>query len=165
VIGNDIVDLALAKKESNWQRKGFLDKIFTLQEQLRIKSSEKPELMVWNLWSRKEAAYKIYNRYSQLRVFNPFQIECFDEIVETNFVYGKATCENQFYYTKTEINSNYIYTEAVCKKADFDRIIRISRPSTLKKTNGIPSYFDAINNIVKPISITHHGQFEKIITL
>ncbi len=28
MIGNDIVDLALAKKENNCQRKGFLDKIF-----------------------------------------------------------------------------------------------------------------------------------------
>ena len=27
--GNDIVDLSLAKTESNWKRKGFLEKIFT----------------------------------------------------------------------------------------------------------------------------------------
>ena len=33
MIGNDIVDLDLARKESNWKRKGFLDKIFSLQEQ------------------------------------------------------------------------------------------------------------------------------------
>ena len=39
MIGNDIVDLALAQKESNWKRKGFLDKIFTLQEQLFINLS------------------------------------------------------------------------------------------------------------------------------
>jgi lactate dehydrogenase-like 2-hydroxyacid dehydrogenase len=28
-IGNDIVDLALARKESNWKRPGYLNKIFT----------------------------------------------------------------------------------------------------------------------------------------
>ena len=36
MIGNDIVDLALAQKESNWKRKGFLNKIFTEKEQLLI---------------------------------------------------------------------------------------------------------------------------------
>jgi phosphopantetheinyl transferase (holo-ACP synthase) len=62
MIGNDIVDLSLAPKESNWKRKGFLDKIFTKNEQLRIIKSDNPENMVWNLWTRKEAAYKIFNR-------------------------------------------------------------------------------------------------------
>ena len=32
MIGNDIVDLDLARTQSNWQRKGFLDKIFTKKE-------------------------------------------------------------------------------------------------------------------------------------
>ena len=35
-IGNDIVDLNLAKTESNWQRKGFLEKQFTQKEQEEI---------------------------------------------------------------------------------------------------------------------------------
>jgi hypothetical protein len=34
VIGNDIVDLALARKESNWKRPGYLNKIFTTKELL-----------------------------------------------------------------------------------------------------------------------------------
>jgi hypothetical protein len=33
MIGNDVVDLALAQKESNWKRKGFLNKLFTSVEQ------------------------------------------------------------------------------------------------------------------------------------
>jgi phosphopantetheinyl transferase (holo-ACP synthase) len=64
VIGNDIVDLALARKESNWKRPG-LNKIFTTKEQLLISSAENPNTMVWNLWSRKRAAYKIYNRATE----------------------------------------------------------------------------------------------------
>ena len=56
MIGNDIIDLALARKESNWLRSGFLDKIFTLREKLLISNSQNPETTVWNLWSRKEAA-------------------------------------------------------------------------------------------------------------
>ena len=35
-IGNDIVDLSLAKIQSNWQRKGFLEKQFTQKEQIEI---------------------------------------------------------------------------------------------------------------------------------
>ena len=33
MIGNDIVDLNLAKTQSNWQRKGFLERQFTKKEQ------------------------------------------------------------------------------------------------------------------------------------
>ena len=36
MIGNDIIDLDVAKTESNWKRKGFLDKIFTANEQFQI---------------------------------------------------------------------------------------------------------------------------------
>jgi hypothetical protein len=32
-----------------------LDKIFTQNEQLLIATAENPDIMVWNLWSRKEA--------------------------------------------------------------------------------------------------------------
>ncbi len=64
MIGNDVVDLALAKVESNWQRKGYLDKLFTTKEQNLIFCSENPTIMVWILWSRKEAVYKIHaNRF------------------------------------------------------------------------------------------------------
>ena len=76
MIGNDIVDLALAKKESNWKRNRFLDKIFTTKEQVLIVDAENPEIMVWNLWSRKEAAYKIYNRETGIRGYFPLQLEC-----------------------------------------------------------------------------------------
>ena len=48
MIGNDVVDLALAKIESNWQRKGFLNKIFTENEKILIQKSKNQELMVWN---------------------------------------------------------------------------------------------------------------------
>ena len=62
MIGNDIVDLVQARFQSNWKRKGFVQKIFTQKEQELIFSSKNPENMVWNLWTRKESAYKIFNR-------------------------------------------------------------------------------------------------------
>ncbi|MFN7674707.1 4'-phosphopantetheinyl transferase superfamily protein, partial [Flavobacterium sp.] len=103
MIGNDIVDLALAQQESNWQRKGFLHKLFTDKEQHLILNSNNPELMVWNLWSRKEACYKIYNRASGQRVFNPIQFECEADRV----VFG-----DNIFYTQTEITPDYVYTIA-----------------------------------------------------
>jgi phosphopantetheinyl transferase (holo-ACP synthase) len=158
MIGNDIVDLALAKKESNWKRKGFVDKIFTPQEQLLIKSSVNQQIIIWNLWSRKEAAYKIYNRQTGIRKYNPIQFECFDLDLEI----GKVVFENQVFYTKTEITSEYIYTIAVSDIENFNKILTLDTTVIIQKQNGIPFYINE-NQILNPISKTNHGKFERII--
>jgi len=160
MIGNDIVDLALAKKESNWKRKGFVDKIFTLQEQLLIKSSVNQEIIIWDLWSRKEAAYKIYNRQTEIRKYNPIQFECFD----LNLEIGKVVFENQVFYTKTEITSEYIYTVAVSDIWNFNKIQTFDDAAIIQKQNGIPFYINE-NQIINPISKTNHGRFERIISI
>ena len=36
MVGNDLVDLQIAKSQSNWRRKGFLEKQFTIKEQQLI---------------------------------------------------------------------------------------------------------------------------------
>lgn len=165
MIGNDIVDLAFARKESNWKRKGFLEKIFTTNEQLLILNSQNPETTVWNLWSRKEAAYKIYNRLTQKRAFIPQQLECFDLEIKNGIIYGKVVCYNAVYFTKTIITVECIETVAVLNPEDFDKIKTIDSPKNIIKTNGIPNYFDSQNNIWKPISKSHHGRFERIVGL
>ncbi len=159
MIGNDIVDLALARKESNWNRKGFLDKIFTLQEQLLINSSKNKEIMIWTLWSRKEAAYKIYNRLTGIRKYNPIQFECLNLGIDI------VVYENQLFYTRTQMELEYVYSEAVIKQNDFDKVKSIKRPFTINKRNGCPSYLDCDCMLEKPLSITHHGRYEKIITI
>ena len=68
-IGNDIVDLKLAKSESNWERRGFLEKQFTQKEQGEILNSENSFLKVWLFWSMKEAAYKCYTQKVKERFF------------------------------------------------------------------------------------------------
>lgn len=160
MIGNDIVDLALAEKESNWKRKGFIDKIFTPQEQSLIKTSINQEIIIWNLWSRKEAAYKIYNRQTEIRKYNPIQFECFD----LNLGIGKVVFENQVFYTKTEISSEYIYTIAVSDIENFNKIKTLDDAANIQKQNGIPFYINE-NQIINPISKTHHGRFERIISI
>lgn len=164
MIGNDIIDLALARKESSWQRSGFLDKIFTLREKLLISNSQNPETTVWNLWSRKEAAYKIYNRLTQKRAFIPRQLECFDLEIKDKIIYGKVICYELVYFTKTKITIDYIETNAVLNYSDFDHIKTINFSGKLIKINGIPNYFDSENKVLKPISKSNHGRFERIIS-
>ena len=71
MVGNDIDDLNLASKESNWQRKGFLEKQFTKKEQREILAAENPFLKVWLFWSMKEAAYKCYTQNFEKRLITP----------------------------------------------------------------------------------------------
>lgn len=155
MIGNDVVDLALARKESNWKRRGFLQKIFTEKEQLQIFNAENPEVKVWELWSRKEAAYKIWNRKSKVRLFNPMKFECSDKDSDI----GKVSFENQVYFTKTDFSNVRISSIAVSEKSGFDKMIHLENRNGIVKLNGIPF----LNN--QPVSISNHGRFEQIISI
>lgn len=161
MIGNDIVDLDLARKESNWKRKGFLDKIFSKHEQYLILNNSNPELMVWNLWSRKEAAYKIYNRETGTSGYFPWRLQCHydDEISGTVFIDGFV------FYTQTYITDFYIYSIAVSKMDFFSKIKPLDSLENIKKENGIPYILDAFSNAITPVSITHHGRFQRVIAL
>ena len=69
MIGNDIIDLSLAKIESNWQRRGFLEKQFTANEQKLILAAKNSFVLVWKFWSMKEAAYEVYVQQNEIRFF------------------------------------------------------------------------------------------------
>ena len=159
MIGNDIVDLALAKKESNWKRKGYLDKIFTVSEQLLIQKSTNQELAIWNLWSRKEAVYKIILQKGGKRGYYPIKIECLDLNLEN----GMIQFENQIFFTKTTVKNESVYSIAVQNVNDFQNIKILDNSHLLFKVDGIP--FISINNEVKNASKTHHGKFERIVYL
>ncbi len=161
MIGNDIVDLALARKESNWKRERFLDKIFTVKEQLLIVNAENPEIMVWNLWSRKEAAYKIYNRETGIRGFFPLQLECFYE----NATLGTVSIKGKTYFTQSKIENDSIYTIAVAEKEYFKKIKSINPAVGILKKNGIPFTINCNSKMEKPVSISHHGRFWEGITV
>jgi phosphopantetheinyl transferase (holo-ACP synthase) len=160
MIGNDIVDLDLARIESNWERKGFLEKIFSLNERKLIHNALDPELMVWNLWSRKESAYKIYNRCTGIKGYFPWSLECsFD-----NEYSGSVLIDGFIFYTKTEVTKNYIYSVAVSDTILFDKIKVLETAKNVKKNNGLPYIFDSNTNLIQPVSITHHGRFQKVIS-
>ena len=161
MIGNDIVDLVLARKESRWERRGFLDKIFSDQEQILIKSNVNPELMVWNLWTRKEAAYKIYNRFTAIKGYFPKMLECYYE----NEHSGVVRIDDFVFHTKTQITKGYVYTIAVSETIYFDKIKMLETAENVIKTDGIPNSIDTETNATYPVSITHHGRFQRIIIL
>ena len=159
MIGNDIIDLVLAAKESNWKRKGFLEKIFSVKEKELILNNSKPELLVWNLWSRKEASYKIYNRLTGIKGYFPWQFECqFD-----NNYSGTVRIDDFLFYTKTEITDTYIYSIAVLEKVAFTAIKSLETRKNIQKDNGIPYLLNNSANTIMPVSITHHGRFQRII--
>lgn len=161
MIGNDIIDLDLARKESNWERKGFLEKIFSDHEQALIHNDSNPELMVWNLWSRKESAYKIYNRFTGIRGYFPWLLQCSYDDQNS----GRVAINDFVFYTRTEIMDNYIYSIAVSETAVFDKIKPLETVENVKKENGIPYILDLASNMIQPVSITHHGRFKRIISI
>ncbi len=157
MIGNDVIDLELSRIESNWKRKGFLDKLFSVREQKMIQNAKNSELMVWNLWSRKEAAYKIYNRETNIRAYIPLQLQCFILPNDADYV----LCNKRKYYTITTITKEKIETIAVKNQSDFENCIVLKDLISVEKINGIPQ-----NKISKkPVSISHHGRFQQIVSL
>jgi phosphopantetheine--protein transferase-like protein len=161
VIGNDIVDLDLALQESNWRRNRFLEKVFSSKERQLILNSKNQDHMVWNLWSRKEACYKIYNRLTGIRGFFPLRLECdyFDEHT------GTISIDDFVFYTQTETTTNYVYSVAVSEKANFKKVTILDTTTIIKKENGVPYFLDPISNSRIPVSKTHHGRFQKIISV
>lgn len=185
MIGNDVVDLRLAQKESNWKRKGYLDKIYTVAEQEIIHSASNPDLMVWILWSMKEAAYKANNRITNIREFAPTKIVCELPNADDAIRYGKATYNNLEYQIKIFIFKEYIHTIALCNSRDFSTVDVITiedfpidylrylkekkflmpHERIIKNESGIPNLFNEITCETKPVSISHHGRYLSLIKI
>ncbi|MBJ2126774.1 MULTISPECIES: 4'-phosphopantetheinyl transferase superfamily protein [unclassified Flavobacterium] len=163
MIGNDIIDLAQSRIESNWQRKGFIEKLFTADEQLLIKNYAEPEIMVWLLWSMKEAAYKIYNRHTKIREFSPKKLYCSLNSLTSKNASGRVICDKRIYHTKTILSLENIHTIAVDNQKNFNNVIEVQNQEIVKDENGIP-YLKTLNSL-QDISISHHGRFQKWVTI
>lgn len=158
MIGNDVVDLILARKESNWKRKGFLNKLFTTSEQQLISNATNQEAMVWMLWSIKESVYKAYQRINYNEGFYPTKIE----IISFNSKKESVTkLFDTLFYGETHINNEIIKTVVVLNKSDVDRIQYMNTTNYGKNEEGFP--FELHSN--KPISISHHGRFREVVGL
>lgn len=185
--GNDIIDRATAAAESNWKRKGFLEKIFTLQEQQYIHEAASPGEMVWKLWSMKESAYKVYTRQYGGRFFAPQKFNC--TVLSRSA--GKVDINNVTYLTTTNTDKKYIYSIArlddpgnasfmnCCfritgtdfgKQQQFIYERMISHYAMvsgkerndieiIKDRNGLPLLYCSQDKLSIPVSITHHGNY------
>ncbi|HEY0091880.1 MAG TPA: 4'-phosphopantetheinyl transferase superfamily protein [Flavobacterium sp.] len=157
MIGNDIIDLQLAAVESNWTRKGFLEKIFNPSEIEIIFLADNHFLMVWILWSMKESAYKIYNRKTGRRSFNPKYFLC---SLNKNTLHGTVVFEEKMCYTKTVVSIDLIDT--ICSDIANDFVNINTAPSEkLIRLNGKP--FVQIDDDLLPASLSQHGRFKKAI--
>ena len=107
MVGNDIVDIEEAIQASNWQRPRYLNKLFTVKEQLYVHNSLNQFLMVWRLWSMKEAAYKLYTQLHPSRFYKPKQFECKIDNLKGTVIFQDFKC-----YVDTKITLNYIISEA-----------------------------------------------------
>ena len=150
MIGNDIVDIAEAKLKSNWQRPRFLDKLFTLKEQQYIHNSESSFLMVWKLWSMKEAAYKLYIQLQPSRFYNPKAFEC--DIKNSKVRYKDFEC-----YVKTEMTPEYIISETHLQKSEMiSESVFFNHSDTKKQSKVLKS------KIMKLISDTYDIQKDNL---
>jgi len=150
MIGNDLVDLHCASIESNWERKGFLDKLFTTSEKSQIHSSADPFLLVWKYWTMKEAAYKIYSRMTGIRSFAPLKLCC----TLSEHTYETVLIDNLMFYTCTNTTDNYIHTTAGLQS---DQLAKI-RIEIIHYCGELPAY--ASRN---PACVSHHGQYLALI--
>lgn len=179
MIGNDIIDFEAAKKESNWRRDGYLNKLFSLEEQNFIKESTTPDAHVWSLWSMKEAVYKADFRRTLHYEYAPLKVTCTiiqqkDNILKGEWLYNKIK-----YFTLTKLFSNYLHTIACRWEKDFSflKIIEVkdypeNYPVYLKKNklisseeffvksnHGVPNLVNVEKEKIYPMSISHHGRY------
>jgi len=183
MIGNDVIDLQLAAIQSNWQRPGFREKVFTDAENRLIDGAEDPFGTVWRLWSMKESGYKAYMRLHPKRFFDPKKMAC--SIAENGS--GQVRIGGYSFQTDTTCEEDRLYTTAVLGKEPLlmgecftipavkdastycrqrlrqhcaDRWSVLNEQLRIKKTaQGVPRISCSSTNTSMAISISHHGRF------
>lgn len=156
MIGNDIVDLQLAAVESNWKRKGYLEKIFTPTERFLIHSAKDAEIMVWLLWTMKESVYKAATDRSKIRTFAPCSLNCNNLVLHEDTATGSIIYEHHKYFCQSTLTRSYIHTIAAIK------------PLLLKEAKLKISDYDEKDfsyRASNPSSVSHHGQYLALIYL
>ena len=183
MVGNDIIDRKETKRSTLWERRGFLEKIFTIQEQSIINNFDDPFTLVWRLWSMKEAAYKVFIQAGGDRFYNPRRIEC-----SVEHLIGQVSIGAMVLKTQTLINEDYIFSTATIRNSEVKTgVFRFVERDTKKQSdfvreqlindyaecndldcgellvrkskNGVPGlYYQGINLDVS-VSLTHHGEY------
>ena len=176
MIGNDIIDLKIARTERKSDNSRFMDKVFTDDEKSLILNAHDPELHLWILWSMKEAAYKAHQRIHDLpRKLNPKSYECKYSHQEIS---GEVKIGSSEYNIDVLITSEYIHSTTsrgellqmafTNRQASTFNLLAefLSRNSInkdeielFKDLNGIPSIHLKNSSKKLPFSLSHHGNF------
>lgn len=185
MIGNDIVDFQKASSESNWLRKGYLDKLFCLDEQRLILDAQDPNQMVWLLWSMKEACYKIHFRKNLIRSYQPEKIACSNLLIEEHTSSGEIHYAGQRYFSRSLLTTDFIHTSAVVQYSMFSSLHVVIGDNNnqvdhntlfdncrqlinenflleyrvVKNCHNIPDLLNVGTGMKLPLSISHHGRF------
>ena len=176
MIGNDIIDLKIARAERKSDNLRFMDKVFTNNEKNLILNAQDPDLQLWVLWSMKEAAYKAHQRiYDLPRILNPGSYECKYSKEENSGIVKIGSSE---YGINILITSEYIHSTTYTKEysqvvyangntSKYDLLINFLTQNAFERDEiqlskdhkGIPSI--CLKDLSKklPISLSHHGNF------
>lgn len=169
MIGNDIVDLAKAKAESNIFRPRYLSKVCNQQEVDLILSNMNSYNTFWRIWTMKESAYKALQRQIRFSsIFNPLAFGCYFEDSET----GKVNFQEHQLTTTTLQTENFMYSEIMTTEAHqrffgstLNFLLKLkqewdlrSLPKISKSKLGLP--FLNLQEESLPVSKTHHGNFQ-----
>ncbi|WP_316820707.1 4'-phosphopantetheinyl transferase superfamily protein [Pedobacter gandavensis] len=149
MIGNDIVDLRQAMQESNWRRKGYLNKLFSISEQQWILDAKNPSQMIWLLWSMKEAVYKIHSRRKNWRAFAPLKLICDSLDIKDAAATGSVECDQLRFFTQTLLAEEFIHTVAS---------EQFPIPSIKVRISGYNPK-DISYRATDPATVSHHGRY------
>lgn len=142
MIGNDLIDLQLASQESNWKRKHYLEKIFSIKERDFISKQKNQNFYVWLYWSMKEASYKIIHRHTTVRIFNPWKYECILIKQSKSHFEGMVRYENNVFFVRSESNQKYLHSIAVEKMHYFNKIQTFQNQQNIDKTSFLKSHLN-----------------------
>ncbi|WP_107037193.1 4'-phosphopantetheinyl transferase superfamily protein [Brumimicrobium mesophilum] len=187
MVGNDIIDIEATKRSKDpnglgWKRPGFIEKIFTESEQKLIATSKDPFITVWQLWSMKESAYKVFIQAGGEPFYNPKTIECQFESLNGHIKIKKLNLKS-----KSIVNQAYIFTVVGNENLNIkSKVINIGNDVKLqskilrkhllkdlsqtynleiaklkieKILNGIPRLYYVEKELELAISLTHCGSF------
>jgi len=186
MVGNDIVDLELARVAHRWKDPRFQKKVFCEQERAIITASSNPFTCIWRFWSMKESAYKIHKRVNPTSTFSPIKYTCIPQsqtsglvikkgksyVVQTvlgsSMVYSHScdknaeTITNQYYILPENHEKRSFVVETILNEiAEHDKL-EINELEVRKDNSNIPSIFFNNQRLPVSLSITHHGRYAAI---
>lgn len=116
-IGNDIVDLTFDNALSKYKDYKFIERVFSCNEKEILKESDRPDLLLWFLWTAKESAYKAIKKLIPNTIFSHRKFEViFDEICNIGLNsklsgtvnYNGVICKIDWSYSSSWIHCNAV---------------------------------------------------------